>query len=553
MKHRVSIIFLLLLCFIGLSFAQQLDEFFEPVNYKGAFGTTNWALGWTALDHYQILAPAVSQGANVVTITDDSIQENDTLYWTADNTYLLEGRVFAESGSVLNIEAGTVVKGAPGDSIDASVLIISRGAKIYAEGTADRPIIFTAESDDLADPTVPAWDTRGLWGGLIILGNAPINNNDDHVYIEGIPEDPRGEYGGDDPDDNSGVFRYVSIRHGGISIGFGNEINGLTMGGVGRGTTLEYIEVYANLDDGFEWFGGTVNAKHLIAAFCGDDSYDHDEGLRGKMQFLFAIQHPDVGNMLGEHDGAPSSDVGAEPYAHPIIYNCTFIGSGQNSTNPEQERIFRIRENWGGEYKNSIFGDYNGYGLDIEDKLDPDSRDRLDAGDLEFKNNIWFKVNGFTMADSIGRYDYVRNYLLDPANGNMEADPMLKGISRLPFTQGLDPRPATDGPAFIDILNYPTPILSVEKVIPEQYVLEQNYPNPFNPVTKIKFSLPQASKIELSVYNILGQKIAVLVEGFKMAGEYQFEWQPTNLASGVYLYVLNTGKTKIVKRMTLMK
>ena len=102
-------------------------------------------------------------------------------------------------------------------------------------------------------------------------------------------------------------------------------------------------------------------------------------------------------------------------------------------------------------------------------------------------------------------------------------------------------------------MNYPTPILDVEHVIPEQYVLQQNYPNPFNPVTKIKFSIPQASKIELSVYNILGQKIAVLVEGFKAAGEYQFNWKPTNLASGVYLYVLNTGNTRIVKRMTLIK
>jgi hypothetical protein len=183
----------------------------------------------------------------------ESIASGKRTIWTSDNTYHLNGRIFVEGGAELHIEAGTVVKGLPGDSTDASVLIVARGGKIFAEGTATKPIIFTAESDDLNDPLNPAYDTKGLWGGLIILGNAPINASGGETNIEGIPTtDPRGLYGGTDENDNSGVLRYVSIRHGGISIGEGNEINGLTMGGVGRGTTIEYIEVFANLDDGYE-------------------------------------------------------------------------------------------------------------------------------------------------------------------------------------------------------------------------------------------------------------------------------------------------------------
>ncbi|MGF1669700.1 MAG: T9SS C-terminal target domain-containing protein, partial [Balneolaceae bacterium] len=215
---------------------------------------------------------------NDALLNDSFINPGETKTLTSDTIWLLDGFVFVEDGAVLFIEPGTVIKGKPGTGAEASALIIARGGKIFAEGSPTQPIIFTAESDNL-DGNLPL-DVNGLWGGVIILGSATLNSEPGTTIIEGIPTtETRGLYGcGDalfpvcDDDDNSGVFRYVSIRYGGSEIGAGNEINGLTMGGVGRGTTIEFVEVFNNFDDGFEWFGGTVNTRYLVAAFAGDDS-----------------------------------------------------------------------------------------------------------------------------------------------------------------------------------------------------------------------------------------------------------------------------------------
>jgi len=162
--------------------------------------------------------------------------------------------------------------------------------------------------------------------------------------------EPRGLHGGNDDDNCSGVLRYVTIRHGGTEIGEGNEINGLTLGAVGRGTLISHVEVWSNNDDGFEWFGGTVKCDHLIAAFCKDDAFDFDQGFRGKLQFLFAIQADSTGDHCGEHDGAPADFVDSTPFSHPVIYNATYLGAGKTGTSGKN--LFKLRENFGGEYIN---------------------------------------------------------------------------------------------------------------------------------------------------------------------------------------------------------
>ena len=232
----------------------------------------------------------------VVTITDADLVGGQTYNWTNDNTYVLDGPVFLEEGGRLNIEAGTVVRGKPNQGDVASALIITRGAQIFAEGTADNPIIFTAEDDDVNDPGDFLSEDRGEWGGLLILGRATVARPGGSDNIEGLTVENRTAFGGgDNPDDedNSGVLRYVSIRHGGAALAPGDEINGLTLGGVGSGTEIDYIEVFANFDDGIEWFGGTVNVKHATVAFCGDDSFDYDFGYRGNGQFWFSLQGSD--------------------------------------------------------------------------------------------------------------------------------------------------------------------------------------------------------------------------------------------------------------------
>ena len=202
--------------------------------------------------------------------------------WTSNNTYVLNQKVVVDAGATLNIEAGTVIKGTPGQGSLASALIVARGGMINAVGTADAPIIFTSVSDDLSTMDDLGPEDQGLWGGLLILGNAPCSFSGDvsELQIEGIPaDDTFGLYGGNNPSDNSGTISYVSIRHGGAVIGADNEINGLTLGGVGNGTTINNVEVIANSDDGIEFFGGTVDVSNALVWACGDDLLDIDQAL----------------------------------------------------------------------------------------------------------------------------------------------------------------------------------------------------------------------------------------------------------------------------------
>ncbi|MEX1193029.1 MAG: hypothetical protein WEA99_13760 [Brumimicrobium sp.] len=225
-------------------------------------------------------------------IVSSNIDENTT--WKSDKVYILNTRVTVTAGNTLTIEPGTIIKGEVGSGANATALIIARDAKLMAEGTSSEPIIFTTIADEIQpgeidSPNMDA-DLDGLWGGLIVLGNAPISADAQAVQIEGIPaSDQNGLYGGSDAADNSGVIKYISIRHGGANIGEGNEINGLTLGGVGTGTVVENVEVIANQDDGIEWFGGTVNVKNAIVWNSGDDALDTDQAWAGTMDNFIVI------------------------------------------------------------------------------------------------------------------------------------------------------------------------------------------------------------------------------------------------------------------------
>ena len=529
-------------------------------------------------------------GQGVVTVTDADVQ-GDAL-WTADNTYLLDGYVYVEDGETLTIEAGTVIKGLadPTTGDQESALVVARGGKIFAEGTPAQPIIFTAEDDDVTDPDDLTLDDRGSWGGVLILGRASINVGGGENPIEGLPPtDPRNLYGGDDDDDNSGVFRFVSIRYGGAIFGQDNEINGLTMGAVGRATQIDHVEVFANQDDGFEWFGGTVNTKHLIAAFCGDDMFDYDEGWRGNNQFWFGIQASDDAGSGGEHDGGTDPET-SEPFAIPVVYNATYIGAGAQSLLSSNDFALTIDDNAGGKYYNSIFTDFAGAGVTIEDLASgEDSRARLEAGGLVLSNNIWFgfgDVNG-TGLDAFSDV-FAEQYVADAfADDNLiDVDPQLRGISREP-NGVLDPRPAQASPAltsdvvmpprdgffryasFIGAFDewpwlqtwtflsrgafLPTAIERVEGQVPTSFTLRQNFPNPFNPSTTIEFGLDQAESVRLSIYDLAGREVAVLVEGQHPSGAYRVTFDASGLASGVYLYRLRTSAHTTSKTMLLLK
>lgn len=327
-----------------------------------------------------------------VTIKDNG-EGTGTKTLSADTTWILDGFVFVEDGQTLTIEPGTMVQGKPGQGENASALIVKQNGTIMAEGTASQPIVFTGLGDKY-DGTGYMTQVQGLWGGIIILGNATTNNSI-QKRIEGVPEEFAAYYGGTNDADNSGTLKYVSIRHGGTDIGADNEINGLTLGGVGSGTTFDYIEIISNVDDGVEFFGGAPRLKHILVAYCGDDSYDYDEGFHGKGQFWATIQSANSGDRLGEHDGGTGDDETAHPYAKPMIYNATYVGNGNG-------RVITFRDNAGGMYANSIFASQE-KGIDVEFRDDKDnSLDQLvTKQNLIIKNNLFIGISDDTEAKAL--------------------------------------------------------------------------------------------------------------------------------------------------------
>ena len=278
-------------------------------------------------------APPILQDTNNPVDSTDNIVNisgmiSESTTWTNDNIYVLNQKVVVPSGVVLTIQAGTIIKGTEGTGSLASALIVAQGGKLNAVGTATEPIIFTSINDNIEVGQTAGTNLNetnsGLWGGLIVLGYAPssFSGDVDVVQIEGIPaDDTFGLYGGEDATDNSGVYQYISIRHGGALIGEGNEINGLTLGGVGSGTVIENIEVVANVDDGIEFFGGTVNATNLLVWAQGDDAIDIDQGYSGIIDNAIVILGANSDHAF-EIDGPEGTATGSF-----TLRNSTIIGN----------------------------------------------------------------------------------------------------------------------------------------------------------------------------------------------------------------------------------
>ena len=358
-------------------------------------------------DDIDVIAEADSTaGANGVTFVDldgagtgdDGVYKviTDTT-WVAGSNYILTRPIFVDDGATLTIEAGATIYSTfsdldtPGSQSDDQfgAVVVTRGAKIEALGSAAQPIIFTtvreleaARSTDIDGDGVtinPTRFDRGLWGGVVLLGNARVYNytapgaanligeNEIEGFAPAFSPDADNdgltdiiEYGGNDDADDSGTLRYVSIRHAGYEFEANQEVNGLTLGGVGSGTTLEFIEIFANSDDGIEFFGGTVNMKNALVAFCKDDAIDIDEGYSGNMQFLAVLQNPtgadSEGNSVqdsdhgGEWDGNNTGDA-SDFQAAPTIANLTFIGDN------EGDRAFKIDDFFAGRiYNGAVTG-----------------------------------------------------------------------------------------------------------------------------------------------------------------------------------------------------
>lgn len=272
---------------------------------------------------------------------------NSNLILPAGKTYLIHGEVSVNPGGTLTIEPGVTLKGHP-DTSTPNYLVVRQGGRIYADGTPTRPIVFTGPEP-----------VTGSWGGVVVAGYSTCN--DGNCSFEANPDI---KYGGNDLHDNSGILRYVRIEYAGIAISENSEFNGLTLLGVGDGTTLEYVQVDSGKDDAFEWFGGSVNGRYLVASNVGDDAFDFDQGFSGKLQFLLNWQgdNTDIGS---DSNGIESdNDVDAHdklPRTLPQVSNITLVGSAGGRSG------LRLRRGTGGIYSSLVATGFQNYSLGVDD------------------------------------------------------------------------------------------------------------------------------------------------------------------------------------------
>ncbi len=445
---------------VGRTIVISAASHIREVSYRGAFApspSTMWTDGWTNWDPINASYPSTTVTVN------SNITSNTT--WTSANTYLLSGLVYVTAGVTLTIEPGTIIKGDA--TVSNSSLIITKGAKINAVGTVDRPIVFTSSKDS-------GTRAKGDWGGIILLGRGAVNNSLGIANIEGIAVSTNTEYGGGatpNSNDNSGTMKYVRIEFGGYIFNTDQEINGLTMGAVGRGTVIDFVQCSYINDDAFEWFGGSVNCAHLVAYKCLDDNFDTDFGFNGAVQFCLGVRDPLISDQSSgstsegfesDNDAAGSSN---SPQTRAIFSNVTdisgFYGTKVSSyaSTFKFRRGARIRRNSGLRLFNSILMDAP-FGLYIDGSA---VRANLQSGVTKFKNNL---IAGSLIAldtasysrGTSAAYAAIRDSIFGSGTGLFKNDTLstTAGVLTTPYNYlAPDYRPATaslalTGAAFTD-------------------------------------------------------------------------------------------------------
>lgn len=507
-------------------------SFFTPTNYVGAFGTTDWTSGWANWTPQNTNYPATTQ-----TISGE-ITANTT--WTKNNVYLLSGFIYVKNGATLTIEPGTVIRG---EKATKGSLIICRGAKIVAEGSASSPIVFT--SNEAAGSR-----NYGDWGGIIILGKATINPTGGTAAIEGGVDNANGDgqYGGTDDNDNSGSLKYVRIEFPGIAFQPNSEINGLTMAGVGKSTTIEAIQVSYSGDDSYEWFGGTVNAKWLIAHRGWDDDFDTDFGYRGLVQFGVALRDSAVADQSGsngfesDNDGTGSAN---SPFTSALFSNMTIIGPKVTASNPINSNFKRgahIRRNTRESIYNSIITGYPvGLFLDGASTLT-----NLKNNDFQFENNI--------LAGCTKNADTARTQVADPnfsilawLGDSKRSDRTLTNSADVNL---IDPFNYTN-PNFLP--NTGSPALTGASFANARLggfngisnVVNENestiYPNPAEGSFQLNLVLNQNAAAQIVLANMQGVIVKNIYNGNMAAGQQTMEINTTDLASGYYMLIIHTA------------
>lgn len=501
----------------GASFDHpKLDsDFFVGTDYLGAFapGGERWDLPWAT---YQPQWTDYGDPSTAIVI-QGSIDGNMTL--TANNRYMLVGFVNVNPPATLTIDPGTVIFG---DLDSKGTLIINRGARIDAQGLPEAPIVFTS-----AFPM--GQRAGGDWGGVIIAGRASINIDGGEAVIEGGTGTVYGGGASPDDDDDSGIMRYVRIEFAGIEFSQDNEINGLTMGGVGRGTIVEYIQVSYCDDDSFEWFGGTVDGRYLISYAALDDDFDGDIGWRGRVQFGLIVRDPDLADISGsnafEQDNAPSEPSPPQmPRSAPVFSNVTVLGPllYSNDIDPNYRNGAHVRRASRASIYNSII-----VGFPTALRMDgPNVMADAQSGELQIRNTI---VTG-TFASNQGGFDAAAWFATVSFSNSVLAEPADIGLANFVIS-------TEDGASL------PSGGLRLRSI----------FPNPASRAATAAFELDAPQHVRVVVYDLLGREVAVIHEGALDAGMFEVRIDASVLPAGLYLVRLAGQRDAATLPLTVVR
>jgi hypothetical protein len=524
----------------------------------------------------------------------------------SDTTYVLTGLYYVEPNHSLTIQPGTVILG---HKATGGTLIVTKGAQIFAQGTVQQPIVFT--SNQAIGARNP-----GDWGGIIVLGDAPTNKVNPVIeggLIGGSCGGGVTTYGGANANDNSGILSYIRIEFAGFRFQLNNEVNGLTMGGVGAGTKIDHIQVSYSNDDAYEWFGGTVNCNYLATLGTTDDEFDTDFGYSGHVQFGFGLRDPDFWDPTGQSNGFESDNDGSStstdnPHTHPIFSNITLVGPERNNAEVPFPLASTIQ--FGGLlrrstqtciYNSAIMG--YAWGLAVRDAT---TQGFATGGQLQVRNTNWqatllpgasasihehgtwagieawygtagfnnvnnpavtrlpdtIKLNNLSNLNAPDARPQTTSELVgtaDFSNGN------LAGFATTSYRGAFPPVNTSSlntlwtaywtnwDPQNADYSNGVGGAITAVGGPKIDSKLGQNYPNPFNPQTSIDYTVGQEGKVTLSVYDASGARVKTLVSEVKKAGSYTASFNADGMASGVYFYRLVAPGINEFKKMVLLK
>ncbi len=526
---------LLFLFVLGLSFSLSAQTpFWTATTYKGAFPvtdntpSTDWTYGWSNFDPENTNYPS----------TTSTISSDITTNTTLSGTVLLQNKVYVTNGAVLTIMPGTIIRG---DQSTQGTLIITKGCKIIANGTENSPIVFTSNQS-------VGNRAEGDWGGLVILGQATNNQPGGVANIEGIAPTANTQYGGSNDNDNSGVLKYVRVEFAGIALEPNKEINGITFGSIGRGTEVDYVQVSFSGDDSYEWFGGTVDCKHLIAYRGIDDDFDTDFGYRGRVQFVLSIRDKDLSDAAGDsnafesdNDATGSSNT---PQTSAIFSNVTLIGPKGNGSitlpvGEKFEKAFRIRRNSSISIFNSIVFGWE-KGLSIEGSA---VETNFTSGNLVFSNNVMseFAV-GTSYVTATSAFFAPISAVNDTTTTISQAN-LVNAFVSLGTTPDCRLQANSSVSTGADFTNskFTGGFVSVNEVSKD--ILVNIYPNP----TSNYLVVNSTSNVDITLIDAFGRNVL----SKSVTGSENLD--VTNLVDGIYFLNINQQNNSITKKLVIRK